>query len=210
MFKLFRMKAHGALALASILFLATFVTNSLASTFYTSFTVGGFPSSNGDAAPNDPVSGTILWAAPDIHSDIQSFVSISLTLDGHNYSVSELSYFRLGSPTTWNGVGGTIDGPSAVENLTDDFFITWDSASLQPVEFFYSSSKRSGIWSANTVHNPNAFQSFTVAAVPEPGSLSLLSFGLLGLLARRVRVRIKCPICRPAFLLKFKLQTTGD
>src|SRR5215469_12399634 len=114
MFKLFSMKAHIPLALVPILFFAGFLTNSLASTFYTSFTIGGLPVSNGNAAPTDPVSGTIVWTAQDIHSAIQSFVSVSLTLDGHSYSVPELGFFSFGpgtnQPDSEFGIGGTLNG----------------------------------------------------------------------------------------------------
>jgi hypothetical protein len=185
------MKTQTALVIASVLWLAAFTARTEAATFYTAFTVTGFPVSNGNAAPTDPVSGTIFWTAPDIHSDIQSFVSIDLTLDGHQYSTSEIGYFRLGSPTTWNGVGGTINVPNGIFNQTDDFYITWDSATLQPLDFSYASSLRSGIWTVDTVHQPNCFQNFVVAPVPEPGSTSLLLVGLLGAGACHGGKRIK-------------------
>jgi hypothetical protein len=185
------MKTQTALVITSVLWLAAFTAKTeAATTFYTAFTVTGFPVSNGNAAPTDPISGTIFWTAPDIHSDIQSIVSINLTIDGHHFSVPEIGYFRLGSPPTWNGIGGTIASENQIWNQTDDFFITWDSATLQPLDFAYASSQRSGIWSVSTVYQPYCFQNFVVAQVPEPGSMSLLLAGLLGAGACYTRKRI--------------------
>lgn len=157
-------------------------------TFYTAFTVGGFPTSNGNAAPTDTVNGYIVWTASDIHSAPQAFVSIDLTIDGHTYAVPELGSFNL--LPNWNGIGGENAGANGLHNLVDDFSISWDAESLMPLSFAYASSKRSGIWDVYTVHDPGSFQMFQIAPIPEPSSVSLLIAGLLGLGAWQVRKQV--------------------
>jgi hypothetical protein len=172
-----------------VLWLVAAAAHCPAAIFHADFSVTGFAPSNGNAAPTDPVSGTIVWNAADIHSDIQSFVSINLTMDGHTYSVGEIGYFRVASPTTWNGVGGLIPGPGSIWNGYDNFWIEWDSASLAPLSFAYASSQRSGIWDVESIYQPAAFQAFSIAPAeitpaPEPSSAALLIVGSTVLAAR--------------------------
>src|SRR5690348_5491616 len=86
--------------------------NSDGATFELNFTASNFSAAFGSpAAPNDPVSGSLVWEAAGIREPILSLDSISLTLDGHNYAVSEIGYDRADFP--YNGielVGGTING----------------------------------------------------------------------------------------------------
>jgi hypothetical protein len=179
------MKIHTTLVIGSVLCFVAAAGHCRAATFYTEFTVAGFPVSNGNAAPTDSVSGTVVWTAADIHANIQSFVSINLTLDGHSYSVGEIGYYRLDSPPTWNGIGGlTGGGADGIANGHDDFWIQWDSASLTPVSFAYSSSERSGIWQVFTRNDPTCFEAFSIVPAPEPRPTTLLIVASLGLVAR--------------------------
>lgn len=182
------MKTIGTLAVAAVFLFAVVGQSQAQSTFYTAFTVGGFPISNGNSAPLDPVSGYIVWTASDIHSQPLALVSIDLTIDGHSYSASELGSYNV--LPNWNGIGGVLGSANGVTTQTDDFWISWDAASLMPLGFAYASSTRSGIWVVHPVNNPGSFQSFQIAPIPEPSSMAMFIVGLLGLGAWRARKQI--------------------
>jgi hypothetical protein len=76
--------------IASIALFAATLGTARAASFRMDFEVTGFIVSNGNPPPTDPVTGTIVWEATGIHDPIQSFDSISLTLDGHSYSTAEI------------------------------------------------------------------------------------------------------------------------
>jgi hypothetical protein len=177
-----RMKTIRTFIMAAIVLSAT-AGPSPALTFNTAFTVGGFPMSNGNLAPEDLVSGNIVWMAPNIHSEPQSFVSIDLTIDGHTYTVPELGHFNV-LPNR-NGIGGLIADANGIWNQTDDFWISWDGDSLMPLSFAYASSKLSGTWSVFTVFDPGCFQSFQITPVPEPSAAALLMCSAAAVLWRR-------------------------
>ena len=145
-----------------------------ASTFYMYFEIRGFPISNGNHAPTDPVIGSIVWEAAGIHDPIQAFDSINLTLDGHVYSIFEIGIAppNAGFPCL---IGGTLNSTPQINYLTDDFCISWDPNSLAPHSFDYSSSKRSGIWDVRT----SGFSAFSITPVPEPCSITLMALGAL-------------------------------
>jgi hypothetical protein len=167
------MNHHLTLALALGLLLAGLSVE--AGTYRLQFTAGGFPASGGIGAPTDPVSGTFVFTAADAHADIQSLLSVDLTLDGHAYSVGQIGY------STSHMIGGLLDGVDRMGSSTDDFWIVWDSNALTPVNFAYTSSHHSGMW---VVSQPG-FSSFTITEVPEPGSAALLLLGGLGAAAFR-------------------------
>ena len=143
-----------------------------------SFQIAGFEPSAGHPAPADPVTGTIVWEAASIHSPVQSFDSINLTLDRHTYSIEELGYM---SQQTKGVVGGKLNQPNSVLGETDDFFIVWDRDSLQPHGFCYASSRSSGIWSIAEPVNPGSFTSFSITQVPEPRPIALAALFLAAL-----------------------------
>ncbi len=95
-------------------------------------------------APTDPVTGTIVYDAADIHSPINSLISINMTIDGHAYSLGELAF----SPGP--AIGGSINGVISLVGNTNDFYIMWDSTTLQPTAFTYSDQSVAGIWQSTT------------------------------------------------------------
>ena len=148
-----------------------------------SFEVTGFGPSNGNSPPNDPVTGSIVWEADGINSPVQTFDSINLSLDGHSYSIGELSYYRESS-APYNFIGTARDGANIVSSGHDEFSLGWNYDSLQPFDFEYASSQRSGIWDTYVVYNPESFISFTIASIPEPSPVALFTLFVLGVWLR--------------------------
>jgi hypothetical protein len=123
------------------------------------FTASGFQISNSNPAPDDPVTGTIVWDAASPNADVGSITSITLTVGGHTYSVSEIGYGALFGHGVIGGFYG--GGPAGVEVLTNDFWIIWDKPTLLPLQFMYASASLSGIWEASQ------FDSFSITAEPD-------------------------------------------
>jgi hypothetical protein len=160
-------------------FCAAVPVTTQAASFIMYFEVTGFPASNGNPPPTDPVTVTIVWEAAGIHDPIQSFDSINMTLDSHTYSVDEIGIPPPGYPMTDGLIGGTLNQVYQVVDHTDDFWVEWNQNSLTPFDFAYSSSQRSGIWFVS-INNPVNFTAFSITEVPEPSAIALFSLGLLG------------------------------
>ena len=169
------------LILASVFLISPLAANAVPITL--DFTVSGFGVSNGNAAPTDPVSGTIVYDAAGLGATINSLTSISLTLNGYVYSLSEIDFQ---SPFGGNTdiIYGSLSG-TGISNLTNDFWIRFDRVAATGFDFAYASASLSGIWTSMS------FTSFSLraATVPEPGTLSLLGVGLLGFAMLRRRRR---------------------
>ncbi len=144
------------------------------------FTATGFvPLFGSTPAPDDPVSGTIVYDAASVNAPINSLTSITLTINGHVYMLAEIGF--LSDPGIGE-VGGLIDGVNGSGSFEDDFVIIWDMAALTPLLFLYATANSAEIW------NTSSFSRFSVTAAPEPATLALFALGLLGAtVARRVR-----------------------
>jgi hypothetical protein len=129
-------------------------------------------------APEDPVSGTIVYDAASLNAPINSLTSISLSIAGHTYALGEVGFL---SDSGIGYVGGLIDGVTGSGNFENDFLIVWDMLALVPLQFLYATEDSSGIWYTL------AFSQFTVtdASVREPNTIFLLVLGFLGLITAR-------------------------
>ena len=143
-----------------------------------SFTAAGFVGP--DPAPNDPLSGTIVYEAASVTSPIESLISISLTIGDHTYTLDEIGFVNDGTSAIVGGLEGGVLGSG---NFMDDFWIVWEPPTLLPLNFLYAALvSPAGIWETST------FSQFSVAAaVPEPAPLVLLAFGIGGMFAARHR-----------------------
>ncbi len=139
-----------------------------------SFSATGFPTSNTNSAPTDPVFGEIVYEAASLGSTIDSLTSISLSAGGHSFTLAETSF---DSPFFGDEdlIYGTING-NPVNNFTSDFYLWFDRVAKTPISFAYASSTLSGIWITDD------FRSFSLTnQIPEPATMLLFGFGLLGL-----------------------------
>lgn len=125
---------------------------------------------NSDPAPNDPVTGTLVYEAASPAAPIDSLTSISLAIAGHTYVIGEIGFLNVEGGVFY--VGGLIDGVGGSGNFEDDFLLVWDTT-LLPLQLLYAAADMSGIWVTNT------FSRFEVSAVPEPGTLALVGLALL-------------------------------
>jgi len=88
--------------------------------------------------PTDPVVGTIVYEASDEYAVIDSLTSISMMIDGHNYTLPEIDFV---SPWggAWQMVHGALNG-GAVQTGTSDFILLWNMVTLIPDSFYYVTS----------------------------------------------------------------------
>lgn len=145
------------------------------------FIVSNFElSTDGSAAPQDIVSGSILYDALSTTSTIDSLAAIDLTIGTHTYSTDEVGYVYLAGTTPRQCIGGEFNSFCNVGPSGYDFRIIWNQNTLIPQHFAYSIGSGE-TW--GTTH----FDTFSITAVPIPPALFLFGSGLLGLvgMARR-------------------------
>ncbi len=147
------------------------------------FTCFGPGSSCNTPPPADPVVGSIVYDAISSTSDINSLLSIQLTIGSHNYAVNEVGFLD-NHLFDQRIIGGLINGVSGISSGTDDFRLQWSEATLNPEDFSYTTSSSSGIYSETN------FTQFTItqaSTVPEPSGLAILTIGVAGIMiaARR-------------------------
>jgi hypothetical protein len=165
-----------------------FIASAAAVPITVSFNAVGFtcfgPGSSCNTPPSaDPVVGSIMYDAISTISDINSLVSVELTIGNHNYLVSEVGFLD-NHLFDQRIIGGLISGVSGISSGTDDFRLQWSETTLMPEYFSYATSSSSGIYSETN------FTQFTItqaSAVAEPSGLPVLVIGAAGIMiaARR-------------------------
>ncbi|MBI5658824.1 MAG: hypothetical protein HZC43_04575 [Nitrosomonadales bacterium] len=139
-----------------------------------------------DPIPTTPISGTIVWDAADAHSPINSLTSVSMTIDGHSYTLADTGYVTPWIISTFFVLGGAPYGTLSMGfsggNYYDDFSLAWYADTLAPQAFSYSSSASHRAWGSQTFTN----FSISALAVPEVETYAMLlaGLGLLGFAAR--------------------------
>ena len=156
-----------------------------ASPILVSFTYSGF----GAGAPQDPISGSIIYDAASTTSKMNSLTSISLTIAGHAFSVAEVGFLNqtsFGNDSIL--IGGLLNGVNGLRAASNDFIVswTWTGGNFKPGTFQYTTQLSGKFWGWSPVGTLKDFQvkDFQAsdaqdASIPEPGSLTLLGAGML-------------------------------
>ncbi len=124
-------------------------------------------------APTDPVTGTIVYDAADVHSPINSLISINLTINGHTYAVGDLAFLQGAI------IGGSLNGANSIVGGTNDFYIEWNPTTLEPELFSYADPSANGIWQSNTFSNFSVTGPGATAAVPTMTEWGMIIFMVL-------------------------------
>jgi hypothetical protein len=145
-----------------------------------SFTAGSF----GVGSPVIEVSGSITYDAPTVFDQINSLISIDLSIDGFDYTLADVD-FAVRDPSiccfpSLPAIFGTISGRSLTPG-TDDFLLLFDHPQLNitgPGFFrfaFTTSSDDNAVYDAES--RLISFRGVG-SAVPIPAALPLFATGL--------------------------------
>jgi acetyltransferase-like isoleucine patch superfamily enzyme len=158
-----------------------------------SFEVAGFTRLGGAGlgeAPTDPVVGTIVYDAADLASPIDSLVSVSLTIGGYSYLLSDLGFE---SPISFDpnvdSIGGLVNGASRVcvgtgcdvPSGVDDFFVGFDRSTDSGTILLYRTAAGAigDSWRSTnfTSYSRTTVDSDNCPTVPNPGQIDVNNDG---------------------------------
>ena len=176
------------LVVATVLGLLSFATPHLAQA--ATYTINFSLSSSG---PQNPFAGSFSYTAVAPEGPIQSLTDINLTVDGHAYTLAEVSFLNPsgggGSFADFATIFATSDGTGVPNSgAKDDFFLVYHPVTLDlgpGLAFLYTTANFSVPFGATA----GELSLSEVAPVPLPAAIVLFSsgLGLIGLLARRRR-----------------------
>jgi hypothetical protein len=178
-------KTSYGLVVATVLGLLSFATPNLAqaATYTINFSLSGLSF----GASQDPVTGSFSYTAAAPAGPIQSLTDIDLTIDGHAYTLGEVSFLEPVF-TDFTMIFGTLNGDEVAQG-TNDFYLIYNPLTLAlfgSPGFFYATANDAGhVFSASA----GELSRSELGQVPLPGAVVLFGsgLGLMGLLVRRRR-----------------------
>ncbi len=133
-----------------------------------------------EGAPESTLTGEFTYQAASVTSPIDSLTSVDLTIAGYAYTLGEVDFDTEEAVETTE-IGSTINGFGVVVPGTDSFSLTYNPNAGFPYNFVYATT-------SSSAQIDTGFPQFSVTAVPEPATWSLLLTGFLaagGLAVRR-------------------------
>ncbi len=125
-------------------------------TVVVNFTVSGFDSD----APEDVISGSFQLELNDNTNEVTSISSVSLTINGHAFSVSELGFSEYRNFNILGAQGQGLGSSTGISHgASHDFWILWNKDTSAPREFAYTAS-------VDGIHTTRQFDTFSI----EPAS----------------------------------------
>lgn len=139
------------------------------------FTASDIPA---QAVTTGPITGSFTYEADSLTAPITSLLSIDLTIGGHVYSLAEVGFKHYISSAT-QVIFGLI-GSSSAGAFSNDFALIFNRLTPDVGAQFHFAVPSDYIFDAGSVEVSLSADA-PVTSVPEPSTLALLGFGLLGL-----------------------------